>query len=95
MKPSTRQILKAVLNADDTITIQQQQEVMAILSNRPKEDPSLPLLLTQMQAARLLNVSRATIFRMVRGGQIHPVQIHGAMRYRREEIEVIARKGTG
>ena len=52
------------------------------------------ILLTQAQAAKLLSVSRMTVYRMVKDGILHPVIIRSGerslKRYKRSEIETIA-----
>ena len=52
------------------------------------------LLVTQAETARLLSVSRFTIFRMAKEGQLHPVKIRGAVRYRLSELEQLANGET-
>ncbi len=50
------------------------------------------LLVTQKSTAELLSVSRVTIWRMKRAGQLNPVEIlPGTWRYRYSEIAEIAR----
>jgi len=49
---------------------------------------------TQREACRALRVSRYTIFRMVRDGQLHPIMIRGLRRYRRDEILAVGQKGV-
>lgn len=95
MKKTTRRIMQATLAADETIRHDQRVAAISILSERGAASaPTLPLLFTQAQAARLLNVSRATIFRMTRNGELHPILIRGLRRYRRADLEEIACKGT-
>lgn len=95
MKPSTRKILKVLLECDDTITEQQRHKVIDFLLERPEPLKDLPLLLNQAQVAKLLGVSRITIYRMTKEDVLHPILLRDAVRYRREDIEEVARKGTG
>ncbi|MDD4869489.1 MAG: helix-turn-helix domain-containing protein [Kiritimatiellae bacterium] len=90
MKKSTYQIIKTALSFDDTVTIEQQRQGLSILSNRPLNDPLKPLLLNQSQTAQLLGVSRVSIYRMAKVGQLHPVNILGCKRFRRDEVEEVA-----
>lgn len=92
MKKNTSQIVRAVLQGDDTIRADQRDTVLAVLSEKG-QGGALPLLVTQAQAARMLSVSRITIFRMVRDGQLAPVLVRGLRRYRREDLERIAKHG--
>lgn len=43
--------------------------------------------LTVVQTAELLGVSRATIFRLARAGELPHTRIASALRFRREDIE--------
>jgi excisionase family DNA binding protein len=89
MKKSTSQIIRVVLSADETVGPHQIDAVLSILTERPPRNPDnrpLPLLMTQAEVARMLNVSRFAIHRMVKDGELHAVSIRGAMRYRREEV---------
>ncbi len=50
-----------------------------------------PMLLTQRDAARLLGLSRQTIFRWSRVGILSPVVIAGVRRYRYADLEKLAK----
>lgn len=48
----------------------------------------------QRDAAKILGVSRVTIWRMTHEGILHPVELlSGTVRYRREEIMTLAKSG--
>ena len=49
-----------------------------------------PLLMQVGEAAKLLGVHRATIRRLMLAGRLKPVQLVGAIRVRREDVEAIA-----
>lgn len=49
-----------------------------------------PLLMRVCDAAQLLGVHRATIRRLMLAGRLKPVLLLGAVRVRRDEIELIA-----
>ena len=89
MNSTTYRILKVALSADDTIASDQRDAALAILNGQVPKNASLPLVLTQKQAADLLGVSRFTIRKMTMEGQLHPVRIHESWRYRREEFEAL------
>jgi len=94
VKKSTRQIIKILLDADDTVSIEHQRDIWEVVTNRPKDDSSLPLLLNQHQAADLLGVSRQSLYRLVQNGKMPRVKILDTWRYHRADIEQLARKGT-
>ena len=94
MKPSTRKILKLLLEFDETVTEQQKHNVFSILFNCPEQLTEPPILLTQSQVAILLGVSRWTVRNLTMEGKIRTVSIRGAKRYRREEIDKVAMEGT-
>jgi predicted site-specific integrase-resolvase len=56
-----------------------------VLANTPDA-----LLCSQAAAGRLLGVSRFTVWRMAREGQLHPVTVRGCVRYRVAELEQLA-----
>lgn len=94
-KSGFQMVYEAALASDAELTDEQKKRIRLVLSgNTHQEDAVEPLLLTQRQACKALGVSRFTIFRMVRDGQLHPVMIRGARRYRREELMDISRTGV-
>ena len=54
------------------------------------EPPKGPLLMMIKDAAALLGVHRATIWRLLRAGRLEPVELLGAVRVRRVDVEAIA-----
>jgi len=70
-------------------------ELLIALDRLPETDPRLEhvattlngeenerLLVTQSDAARMLSLSRVTIYRLVKAGELHPVMVRGARRTR-------------
>lgn len=53
------------------------------------------LLLRDTEAAERLNVSRATVWRMARAGQLPTVKVRNATRFPSDAVERIASSGTG
>lgn len=53
------------------------------------------ILVTQKEASRFLGVSRQTMFRWGVAGVVSPVVINGVRRFRRSDLEQLARTGTG
>jgi len=95
MKQSTRQIIRAALEADDTVSPRQAEAALSILDERPARDPSggpPSLLLTQAETARMLNCSRFTVRRLVLAGTIQQVVRNQSATHRRSGLS--AGQGT-
>lgn len=60
---------------------------LSLLDGKPED----ALLDSGASACRLLSCSKPTLWRMVRDGAIHPVHIRGLTRYRRSDLEALAR----
>lgn len=77
-------------------TPEQQAAIDRILEGRlapqaPAPEPRKgPLLMMIKDAAVLLGVHRATIWRLLRAGRLEPVMLLGAVRVRRADVEGIA-----
>jgi len=96
MKSPTRQIIRAAIEADDTVSTRQAEAALSILDERPARDPSggpPSLLLTQAEVARMLNISRFTVRRLVLDGRLDPVKLRGLTRFRRQDVERLAGNG--
>ncbi|MCX7010203.1 MAG: helix-turn-helix domain-containing protein [Kiritimatiellaeota bacterium] len=65
-----------------------------LAARRALEGKPTALLCSQAEAGRLLQVSRFTIWRMAREGQLHPVTVRGARRYSIAALEAIAAGNT-
>ena len=54
-------------------------------------EPTGPLLLGMTASAKLLGVSRATLWRMIKGGLLQKVEVlPGSFRLRRADLEAVA-----
>lgn len=83
-----QKILQAVVSGK--LTAAQRKAILGIVSASASPE-ALPLLLTQAQAARVLQCSRFTIRRLVREGRIRPILLTPDLaRYRAEEIQALA-----
>lgn len=85
----THAILEAVLTA----TPEQKSAALSVLLGKQTNQPHTtgPLLLGMTDAARLLGVSRATLWRMIRRRNIPKIELFpGSYRLRRSDIEDIA-----
>lgn len=85
-KISTDDIIRAVFTATDEAKAQ----ALKILEGKvPAEPVGDPVLLRMGEAAELLNVSRATLWRMIRAGRLQKVELY-ANSYRLRRADVIA-----
>ncbi len=91
MKPASNDdLIRAVFTATD----EAKTRALAILEGRaispsePKDNA--PLLLSMGEAAALLHVSRATLWRTIKAGRLPKVELYpGAFRLRRSDILAI------
>jgi excisionase family DNA binding protein len=75
-------------------TPEQQAAIDRILEGRMPAEPEAvkgPLLLRIKDAAELLGVHRATIWRLVKAGRLETVKLLGSLRVRRADVEGIAK----
>jgi predicted DNA-binding transcriptional regulator AlpA len=66
------------------------QSALALLDGKPED----ALLYSGAQTCRMIQVSKPTLWRMVKDGTIQPVHIRGLTRYRRSDLERLA-QGEG
>ena len=87
-------ITKEALRIDPEITSRQRKLIMDVLDGKPRPEPKSSeekaVLLSQKQAAKLLGMSRSTVWRMTRAGQLTTVEVNGRARYRRIDLEQLA-----
>ncbi len=79
-------------------TAEQQAAIDRILEGRLAPQPPAPtgpLLLRVKDAAALLGVHRATIWRLVKAGRLQTVELLGSLRVRRADVEGIAAGKAG
>lgn len=92
MKVSLDHVASLWMTADPSA----RRAAIAALDRRPKPEPRAteeapaPLLLTQRDAARVLGLSRQTLFRWARAGVLRPVEIAGVRRYRVDDLKRLA-----
>jgi len=79
-------------------TPEQQAAIDRILEGRMEpapEPPKGPLLMMIKDAAELLGVHRATIWRLLKAGRLEPVDLLGGVRVRRADVlAIVAGKGS-
>ena len=64
--------------------------ILSGAAERAPEPARGPLLLMVKDAAALLGVHRATIWRLMKAGRLEPVALLGSFRVRRADVEAIA-----
>lgn len=81
------QLIRAIFTATD----ESKTKALAVLEGRELFDTdSGPMLLSMGEAAALLHVSRATLWRTIKAGRLPKVELYpGAFRLRRSDILAI------
>lgn len=97
MTGANDQIIQAVFTA----TAETKARALAILQGKepssPRSEPAdAPLLMGMGDSAKLMGLSRATLWRMIRDGRLEKVEIyHNAFRLRRADIlDLVKQKGV-
>ena len=93
MKDLSGEILQALVKAPHG----RKQQALKLLRGEVSPEPNRdePLLYSVSQAARVLGVSRTTLWRMCQSGHLSKVPVmSGTYRVRRADIEAIARDGV-
>jgi len=100
MHSITRGILQSIVSSDTSLSKAEQLVLARLIEGRIQEqvlttrDMGTPLLVTQAQAAKLLGLSRVTVWRMAKEGMLHPVEIlPDTFRYAFAEISELAKDG--
>lgn len=74
---TTDTVLRTILTAP----AKKREAALAAASLALRGPNSDLLLVNQAEAARILSVSKCTVWRMVKSGVLHPVKLLGAVRY--------------
>ena len=101
MNPTSRAIFESVVSTDASLSPPERGAIQRLLNGlvegpvsapRPVDEP---LLVTQKIAAKLLSVSRVTVWRLTKDAVLHPVEIFpGTWRYQYAEIANLAATGS-
>jgi predicted DNA-binding transcriptional regulator AlpA len=96
MNATSLSLLQTITTTDNSLSLEQRSVLQELIAGRlpTRSRSNQPLLLTQKDTAKLLSISRVTLWRMTKDGIFNPVEIlPGTFRYRTDEIEsVISRK---
>ncbi|MBC8205559.1 MAG: helix-turn-helix domain-containing protein [Kiritimatiellaeota bacterium] len=86
MEVQNDEVIQAVFTATD----EAKERALEILQGRtssPSAPDESPILLRMGEAAELLNVSRATLWRVIKAGRLEKVELYpGSYRLRRSDI---------
>lgn len=100
MNPTSRAIFQSVMSSDTTLTGSERATLERLLRGESAAPATATgadeqLLLSQKKAAKLLDVSRVTVWRMTKECVLHPVEIlPGTWRYPYREIAGLAQSGA-
>ena len=73
------------------MTPKQVEQILAVLHNQETECEGL---LRQAKVAKMLDINRATVWRMVKDGTLHPVELRpGLWRYPVQEVLALSNPG--
>jgi len=87
MKRSTEQIITTVMRGDDSVDPDVARAVVRQLKGKTATSENSALLLTSTETARLLGVSRQTLWRLSQSSELIPVKVRAGTRYRRADVE--------
>jgi hypothetical protein len=100
MNPTSRAIFQSVISSDATLTSGERSALDRLLRGESPAPAAATggadeqLLLSQKKTAKLLDVSRVTVWRMTKECVLHPVEIlPGTWRYPYREIVGLAQSG--
>ena len=100
MNETSRAILQTILATDSSLTVAERSTAQRLFEGHCEVSSITPvaidetLLVPQKQAARMLGVSRVTIWRMTKECILHPVEIlPGSWRYPLRELAQLAQSG--
>lgn len=98
MNTTSRAILQTVVTTDTSLSSLERGAVQRLIDGKTECPTAVAdadndrLLVTQKVAAKMLSVSRVTVWRMAKDGMLHPVEIlPGTFRYPYRELAAIAR----
>jgi len=87
MKRATETVITTVLREDESVDPDVIRMVLGQLKGKPTGQDTSALLLSTAETARLLGVSRQTLWRMSKSGELRPVKVRTGTRYRRADVD--------
>lgn len=97
MTSNTREAVAAICRADSTITPEQLKEALAALSGQARGTNAKPAAVEQAfvtypKAATMTGLSRMTVYRLVKAGEISVAPVRGKNRVVRESVIAFIRR---
>ena len=99
MNATSRAILQTVLTSDASLSPTERRLAQILIEGKSgtEEAPVRSkdvMLVSQQEAAAMLSLNRVTIWRMVRNGSLHPIEVlPGTWRYPVQEIQSLPQQG--
>jgi len=87
--------VSALLEADASLTSQDKEKVLAVCKHPTNffqpEEKKFPRLLTIKEAAACLHISRATLWRMTKSGELQSIRfrVDGSPRYKLDDLQTL------
>ncbi len=83
---SLDQFLRRLITAPRARQAEAVASALALLNGKPPAQ----LLYSGAQVCRAISISRTSLFRLVRSGEIKPVKVRGSTRYRHTDLLALA-----
>ena len=90
MLKTTRKIIETAAQAD-RIPMDRIRRGLRVMESESPPGADPPALCTQSEAARALNCSTCSIWRMLRDGELEAVKVRGKRMIRRSDVDAIIR----
>ena len=87
MRNTTKRIIRVTLEADPDMRAEDVAAALEALEGQKAEKKELPLLLNSGDVCRQLKISRQTLWRLSKSGELAPVKVRAGTRYRRSDLE--------
>lgn len=91
IKPATKSIINAAIQADDAITPEESRAIKLALESSPARKV---VLITSKEAAAILTCTRRTLYNYCEQGKLHAIrQSKRLVRFNKMEVEAFAANG--
>lgn len=95
MTPQTMRAIKAILEADQSVSDADRSAILSVcrdpMGTAGEGDPSRQRFVSPRETAKILNTSIGTVWRLARKGRLRRIKLgHRCTRFRLEDIEKIS-----